>query len=48
MIVEFISGVRQQKGSDIASKIKIHTKLVPDLDLLKTCDASSLEDIVNR
>lgn len=48
MIGEFVAGVRQQKGSDIASKIKIHTKLVPDLDLLKTCDASSLEGIVNR
>ena len=48
MIGEFIARTIQQQGSDKASRIKIHTKLVPDLDLLETCDVSYLEGIVDR
>jgi len=48
LIGEFVARTSQQQGSEMASKIKIHTKLVPDLDVLETCDASYLERIVDR
>ena len=48
LIGEFVARTIQQQGSDTASRIKIHTKLVPDLDVLETCDTSYLEGIVDR
>lgn len=48
MIGHFIADLRQRRGEETASKVIIHTKLVPDLDLLETIGARDIEAIVDR
>jgi aryl-alcohol dehydrogenase-like predicted oxidoreductase len=40
--------LRQQRGSDQATSIQIHTKFVPDLDVLPTIDRPYVERIIHR
>ncbi len=48
MIGEFIADVRRRRGADVAEKICVHTKLVPDLTLLERIRPSDVEAIVDR
>lgn len=48
MIGDFIGDVRQRRGSDVASRVQVHTKLVPDLGLLENIRAEDVEAIIDR
>lgn len=48
MIGTFIADVRKRRGADIADKVQVHTKLVPDLERLPDLTATEVEDIVDR
>lgn len=48
MIGEFLRQFRRDRGPDAGSKIKVHTKFVPDLGALPTLDRAYVERIVDR
>ncbi len=48
MIGDFIAGIRQRRGSEIADRVRVHTKLVPDLTRLRDLRADEVEAIVDR
>ena len=48
MIGDFIGDIRQRRGASTADKVRVHTKLVPDLGLLDNIKASDVEAIVDR
>lgn len=48
MIGDFIGNVRRTRGSEIANRARVHTKLVPDLGLLETIQPAEIEAIVDR
>ncbi|MEM1047929.1 MAG: aldo/keto reductase [Pseudomonadota bacterium] len=48
MIGDFIAGVRSDRGAAEADRIKVHTKLVPDLDRLEEIGPADIEAIVDR
>lgn len=48
MIGEFIADVRRRRGSEIADRAVVHTKLVPDLSRLPDLRADEVEAIVDR
>ncbi len=48
LLGDFLREYRQREGSEAADRIRIHTKLVPDLDALDTLDPAYVERLVNR
>ncbi len=48
MIGRFIADLRRRRGAEAAERVTVHTKLVPDLDLLETISARDVEAIVDR
>ncbi|MBM1221379.1 aldo/keto reductase [Ponticoccus sp. SC2-23] len=48
MIGHFIADVRNRRGSDIANRVVVHTKLVPDLGRLSDIRPDEVEAIVDR
>ena len=48
MIGTFIADVRKRRGADIADKVQVHTKLVPDLERLPDLTATEVEAIVEQ
>ena len=48
MIGDFIRSVRQNRGSEVAERIKVHTKLVPDYDRLDVMTAADIEATIDR
>ncbi len=48
MIGDFIADVRQRRGSSTASRVQVHTKLVPDLGLLENIQPQDVEAIIDR
>ncbi len=48
MIGEFLHRLRRARGSEAAERVKVHTKLVPDLARLATFTARDVEAIVER
>ena len=48
MIGDFIADVRRRRGAEVASRVRVHTKLVPDLGLLESVRPEDLEAIIDR
>ena len=48
MIGSFISDVRRRRGSTVADRARVHTKLVPDLSRLADVRPDEIEAIVDR
>lgn len=48
MIGAFIADLRAQRGAAAADRVRVHTKLVPDLSLLETISGAEIEAIVDR
>lgn len=48
MIGEFISDVRRRRGAEVADRMVVHTKLVPDLGRLADLRPEEVEAIVDR
>ena len=48
LLGDFLREYREREGSEAAGRIRIHTKLVPDLDALTTLDKPYVERIVER
>lgn len=48
MIGHFIADLRRRRGSQVAEKVVVHTKLVPDLSLLEKLTFDDVEAIVDR
>lgn len=48
MIGTFIADVRRRRGSEVADRVQVHTKLVPDLERLADLTAADVEAIVDR
>lgn len=48
MIGDFIGDVRARRGPDFADRVRVHTKLVPDLGLLENIQAKDVETIIDR
>ncbi|MEX0281578.1 MAG: aldo/keto reductase [Arenibacterium sp.] len=48
MIGEFIADLRRRRGAGAASKVVVHTKLVPDLTRLDVFSQADVEAIVDR
>ncbi len=48
MIGDFISDIRQRRGAEVAGRVRVHTKLVPDLSLLADIQPSDVEAIIDR
>jgi aryl-alcohol dehydrogenase-like predicted oxidoreductase len=48
MIGYFIEDLRRRRGSLVADRVVVHTKLVPDLALLENISAADLEEIIDR
>jgi aryl-alcohol dehydrogenase-like predicted oxidoreductase len=48
MIGSFISDVRERRGAEVADRVQVHTKLVPDLARLSELTADEVEAIVDR
>ncbi len=48
MIGQFIADVRQRRGADVANRVRVHTKLVPDLGLLESIQPKDVEAIIDR
>ena len=48
MIGDFIEDLRHRRGSETANRVQIHTKLVPDLNLLADIRPEDVEAIIDR
>jgi aryl-alcohol dehydrogenase-like predicted oxidoreductase len=48
MIGDFIADIRRRRGSGIADRVTVHTKLVPDLARLQDIRPEEIEAIVDR
>ena len=48
MIGDFIADVRRRRGAEVASRARVHTKLVPDLGLLERVQPADIEAIIDR
>jgi aryl-alcohol dehydrogenase-like predicted oxidoreductase len=48
MIGDFIGDVRARRGAEVANRVRVHTKLVPDLGLLENIQAKDVEAIIDR
>lgn len=48
MIGDFIADVRARRGSEVANRVQVHTKLVPDLGLLETIRPADIEAVIDR
>lgn len=48
MIGDFIADVRQRRGAEVAGRVRVHTKLVPDLGLLENIQPDDVEAIIDR
>jgi hypothetical protein len=48
MIGTFIADVRRRRGAEVADRVTVHTKLVPDLGLLADIRPDEVEAIVDR
>lgn len=48
MIGDFIGEIRARRGAEVANRVRAHTKLVPDLGLLKNIQAKEVEAIIDR
>ena len=48
MIGDFIGGLRANRGSDVADKVRVHTKLVPDLTRLAALSRDEVVAIIDR
>ncbi|WP_417476048.1 aldo/keto reductase [Leisingera sp.] len=48
MIGHFIADVRRRRGSEVADRVMVHTKLVPDLSRLADIRPEEVEAIVDR
>ncbi|MEX0285962.1 MAG: aldo/keto reductase [Paracoccaceae bacterium] len=48
MIGTYIADLRQRRGADVADRVIVHTKLVPDLTRLDEFTAADVEAIVDR
>lgn len=48
MIGEFIADVRARRGASVADRVRVHTKLVPDLGRLSDIRPDEVEAIVDR
>ena len=48
MIGDFIGEVRHRRGEEVASRVRVHTKLVPDLGLLEDIRPEDVEKIIDR
>lgn len=48
MIGHFIADLRRRRGSEVADRVVVHTKLVPDLGLLDRLTFDDVEAIVDR
>ncbi len=48
MIGAFIADLRKRRGSEVAERAQIHTKLVPDLERLEMLSDADVEAIVDR
>lgn len=48
MIGEFIADLRQRRGNEVADRVVVHTKLVPDLSRLSDLRPEELEAIIDR
>ncbi|MGH6916657.1 MAG: aldo/keto reductase [Geminicoccaceae bacterium] len=48
LIGAFLARYRQERGADAAAAIKVHTKLVPDIDALPKVDRAYVEQIIDR
>jgi aryl-alcohol dehydrogenase-like predicted oxidoreductase len=48
MIGEAIADIRRRRGSEVADRLTVHTKLVPDLALLAEIGPDGVEAIVDR
>ncbi|MCT8997426.1 aldo/keto reductase [Chelativorans intermedius] len=48
MIGHFIADIRSRRGVDVADRVTVHTKLVPDLALLDTISGDQIEAMVDR
>lgn len=48
MIGEFVADVRMRRGASVADRVRIHTKLVPDLGRLADLRPDEVEAIVDR
>lgn len=48
MIGTFIADVRNRRGAEVANRVVVHTKLVPDLTRLATITGPEIEAIIDR
>ena len=48
MIGDFIGDIRARRGAAVANRVRVHTKLVPDLGLLENIQAKDVEAIIDR
>ncbi|MEO1789744.1 MAG: aldo/keto reductase [Pseudomonadota bacterium] len=48
MIGAFIADVRRRRGAEVAGRVRVHTKLVPDLGLLERIAPADVEAIIDR
>lgn len=48
MIGDFIADLRRRRGASVASRVVVHTKLVPDLTILESATADDIESIIDR
>ncbi|MBW4710222.1 aldo/keto reductase [Roseobacter sp. YSTF-M11] len=48
MIGDFIGDLRRRRGAEVADRVKVHTKLVPDLGLLENIKPEQVEAIIDR
>ncbi|WP_299737623.1 aldo/keto reductase [uncultured Roseobacter sp.] len=48
MIGDFIADVRRRRGAEVANRVQVHTKLVPDLGLLANIKPEDVEAIIDR
>lgn len=48
MIGAFIADVRRRRGAQVADRVQVHTKLVPDLTRLADISAAEIEAIIDR
>ncbi|MEM7318666.1 MAG: aldo/keto reductase [Pseudomonadota bacterium] len=48
MIGDFIGDIRTRRGANVANRVQVHTKLVPDLSLLENIQADDVEAIIDR
>ncbi len=48
MIGDFIADVRARRGAEVANRVQVHTKLVPDLGRLEEITQNDVEAIIDR